>query len=104
KKALYSQYFENEAHPSSPEMLLKAATDAGIPEREAKAFIDDGHEGLPEVKMMVREQTADGVDAVPHIVIEGRKRDITLTGAKEVDQYVRALETGLEGKHMNQLW
>jgi len=89
---LYSQYFENEAHPSSPDTLLKAATDAGISETEAKAFIEDENEGLQEVKMLVREQASNGVDAVPHIVIEGRKRDITLTGAKEVDQYFRALE------------
>jgi hypothetical protein len=33
---------------------------------------------------------------VLHIVIEGRKWDITLTGAKEVDQYVRALEKVLK--------
>ena len=96
RKALYSQYFENEAHPSSPETLLKAATDAGIPETDAKAFIEDEYEGLPEVKMLIREQAANGIDAVPHIVIEGRKRDITLTGAKEVDQYVRALEQVLK--------
>ena len=89
---MYSQYFENEAHPSSPDTLLKAATDAGISETEAKAFIEDENEGLQEVKMLVREQASNGVDAVPHIVIEGRKRDITLTGAKEVDQYFRALE------------
>lgn len=89
---MYSQYFENEAHPSSSETLLKAATDAGIPEAEAKAFIEDEYEGLQQVKMLIREQAANGVDAVPHIVIEGRKRDITLTGAKEVDQYVRTLE------------
>jgi hypothetical protein len=59
---------------------------------KTKAFIEDEHEELPEVKMLIREQAANGVDAAPHIVIEGRKRDITLTRAKEVDQYVRALE------------
>jgi predicted DsbA family dithiol-disulfide isomerase len=89
---LYTQYFEHEKPPSSPETLLKAATDAGIPEAEAKAFIDDEHEGLQDVKLLIREQASNGVDAVPYIVIEGRRRDITLQGAKEVEDYVRALE------------
>lgn len=91
-KSLYSQYFENEKHPSSPETLLTATTAAGIPEAEAKAFIDDQYEGLQDVKMLIREQTGNGVDSVPHIVIEGKRRDITLTGAKEVAEYVKALE------------
>jgi predicted DsbA family dithiol-disulfide isomerase len=89
---LYSQYFENEKHPSSPETLLTATTAAGMPESEAKAFVEDEYEGLQEVKMLIREQTGNGVDSVPHIVIEGKRRDITLTGAKEVEEYVKALE------------
>jgi predicted DsbA family dithiol-disulfide isomerase len=89
---LYTQYFEQEKHPSSQETLLKAAMDAGVPEAEAKAFIDDEYEGLQDVKMLIREQASNGVDAVPYIVIEGRRRDITLQGAKEVEDYVRAFE------------
>jgi predicted DsbA family dithiol-disulfide isomerase len=89
---LYTQYFEQEKHPSSGETLLKAATDAGISEAEAKTLIDDEYEGLQDVKMLMREQASNGVDAVPYIVIEGRRRDITLQGAKEVEDYVRALE------------
>jgi predicted DsbA family dithiol-disulfide isomerase len=42
---------------------------------------------MMEVKMAIREQTRNGVDAVPYIVFEGRKRDLTLQGAKEVDEY-----------------
>lgn len=90
--ALYAQYFEQEKHPSSEATLLKAAVDAGVPEKEAKAFIEDEYEGLQEVKMSIREQAGNGVDAVPHIVVEGRRRDFTLTGAKEVAEYVRTLE------------
>ncbi|KAK1090730.1 hypothetical protein LTR48_007726, partial [Friedmanniomyces endolithicus] len=37
--SLYKQYFEEERHPSSPETLLRAATEAGVPESDAKAFI-----------------------------------------------------------------
>lgn len=90
--ALYSQYFENEKHPSSLETLLTATTAADIPEADAKAFIEDEYEGLQDVKMLIREQAGNGVDAVPHVVIEGKRRDITLTGAKEVEEYLKALE------------
>lgn len=90
--ALYSQYFENERHPSSPETLLTATTAAGIPEAEATAFIGDEYENLQDVKMLIREQTSNGVDSVPHVVIEGKRRDITLTGAREVEEYVKVLE------------
>jgi len=91
-QSLYSQYFENEKHPSSPETLLTATKAAGIPEAEAKAFIEDEHDGLQDVKLLIREQTGNGIDSVPYIVIEGKKRDISLQGAKEVDEYVKWLE------------
>jgi len=90
--SLYSQYFENEKHPSSLETLLTATKAAGIPQEEAKAFIEDEYEGLQEVKMLIREQAGNGIDSVPYIVIEGKRRDITLQGAKEVDEYVKAFE------------
>ena len=34
--ALYSQYFENERHPSSDETLLQATKDAEIPEAKRR--------------------------------------------------------------------
>ncbi|KAI9880502.1 MAG: hypothetical protein M1830_002542 [Pleopsidium flavum] len=90
--SLYSQYFEREQHPSSEATLLKATTAAGIPVAEAKVFIEDENEGLQEVKMLIREQAGNGIDAVPYVVIEGKRRDFTLQGAKEVGEYVKALE------------
>ncbi|EON63923.1 hypothetical protein W97_03151 [Coniosporium apollinis CBS 100218] len=90
--SLYSQYFENEKHPSSAETLLKATADAGISDAEARAFIEDEYEGLQDVKMLIREQAGNGVDAVPYVVIEGKRRDFTLQGAKEVEEYVKTLE------------
>ena len=91
--ALYSQYFENERHPSSDETLLHATKDAEIPEPEAKEFIDDKDEGMMDVKMLVREQAGNGVDSVPYIIFEGKRRDLTLVGAKEVEEYLKTLET-----------
>jgi predicted DsbA family dithiol-disulfide isomerase len=91
--ALYSQYFENERHPSSDETLLQATASAEIPETEAKTFIEDKNEGMMDVKMLIREQAGNGVDSVPYIIFEGKRRDLTLVGAKEVEEYLKTLET-----------
>ena len=90
-QALYSQYFENERHPSTDETLLAATTAAGIPEDEARPFIADKSDGMMDVKNMVRQQAGNGIDSVPTIIIEGKRRDITLIGAKEVEEYEKAL-------------
>jgi predicted DsbA family dithiol-disulfide isomerase len=90
--SLYQQYFEQEKHPAAPETLTTALTHAGIPEAEAKALVDDESEGLQDVKMLIRDQAQNGIDAVPHVVFEGKRRDITLTGAKEIDQYIKTME------------
>lgn len=90
-EALYSQYFENERHPSQEETLLKATTDAGIPEAEAKSFFEDQNDGLMDVKMLIREQASNGVDSVPYIIFEGKRRDFTLVGAKDVEEYEKTL-------------
>jgi len=91
--SLYSQYFENEKHPSSDETLLQATTSAKIPETEAMTFIEDKNEGMMDVKMLIREQAGNGVDSVPYITFEGKRRDLTLVGAKEVEEYLKTLET-----------
>jgi len=89
--SLYREYFEEERHPSSQETLMRAAAEAGIPESDVKAFIDDEDEGLMDVKMLIREQAGNGIDSVPYIVIEGKRRDITLVGCKDVEEYIKAL-------------
>jgi len=91
--SLYSQYFENEKHPSSDDTLLQATKAADIPEPEAKEFVEDKNDGLMDVKMLIREQAGNGVDSVPYITFEGKRRDLTLIGAKEVEEYVKAMET-----------
>lgn len=90
--SLYKQYFEEEKHPSSHETLMRAATEAGISESDAKAFVDDEDDGLMDVKMLIREQAGNGIDSVPYIVIEGKRRDITLEGCREVEEYVKSLQ------------
>jgi predicted DsbA family dithiol-disulfide isomerase len=90
---LYRQYFEEEKSPNDRETVLHALTDAGVPAAEAEEFLDDKSEYLAETKGQVREQELNGVDAVPFITIEGKKRDLHLEGAREVEQYVKALQT-----------
>ncbi|KAG8526798.1 uncharacterized protein KY384_008227 [Bacidia gigantensis] len=90
--SLYKQFFEQEKHPSAAETLTKAATDAGIDQAKAKSFVNDEYEGLQDTKMLIREQAGNGVDSVPYVVLEGRRRDITLVGAKEVGEYVKEME------------
>ncbi|KAK1820365.1 hypothetical protein LTR12_005228 [Friedmanniomyces endolithicus] len=90
--SLYKQYFEEERHPSSPETLLRAATEASVPESDAKAFIADENEGMMDVKTLIQEQAGNGIDAVPYIVVAGRKRDMTLEGCREVEAYEKALK------------
>lgn len=71
---------------------MTACTEAGIPEAEAKKVIEDKDEGLQETKMKIREQASNGVDSVPYVVFEGKRRDVTIQGANEVEDYVKALE------------
>jgi len=90
--SLYRQYFEEEKHPSSVETLLEACREAGIEEGEARKFVEDESDGLQDTKMAIREQQGNGVDSVPYVVFEGKRRDFTIQGANEVEDYVKALE------------
>jgi len=71
---------------------MTACKDAGIGEDEAKRIVGDEDENLMDVKMLIREQAGNGVDSVPYVIVEGKRRDVTIVGAKEVEDYVKALE------------
>lgn len=71
---------------------MAACLAAGLSDQEAKSLVGDESEGLMETKMAIREQAGNGVDSVPYVVFEGRRRDFTLIGAKEVDEYLKTLE------------
>lgn len=71
--------------------MLKATSAAGISEAEAKPFIEDKAEGMTDVKNLVRQQAGNGVDSVPTIMFEGKRRDIELVGAKSVEEYEKTL-------------
>ena len=42
--------------------------------------------------MLIREQAGNGVDSVPYVVFEGKRRDFTVEGAREVEEYVKEME------------
>lgn len=90
--SLYRQYFEEEAHPAALSTLLQAALDGGVERSKAEAFVGDDYEALPETKLLIREQASNGIDAVPYVVLEGKRRDFTLEGAKEVDEYLKEFD------------
>lgn len=89
--SLYRQYFEEEKHPSSHETLMQACKDAGIAESEARKVVEDESLGLSEVKEAILEQRVNGIDSVPMVLVEGRRRDFTYQGAKEVEEYEKGL-------------
>lgn len=90
--SLYESYFSNGLHPSSESTLASACAAAGLQQGEVEKVVGDGTAGLADVKSLMREQAGNGVDSVPYIVVEGRRRDFTLVGAKEEAEYVKVLE------------
>ena len=90
-EVLYKSYFEQGQHPSSPATLTAACLAAGLSKEETDSLVADDSAGLANVKMALREQVGNGVDSVPYVVFEGRKRDFTLIGAKEVAEYEKVL-------------
>ncbi|KXJ87742.1 hypothetical protein Micbo1qcDRAFT_190192 [Microdochium bolleyi] len=91
--ALYRMFLEEAAHPSSAETLIKACVEAGVPEGEARRVVEDVNLGRQLATRKIRMSKSDGVDSVPTVVFEGKRRDVTLVGAKEVFEYEKALAT-----------
>ncbi|KAF5651188.1 hypothetical protein F52700_93 [Fusarium sp. NRRL 52700] len=90
--AVFRLYFAEGRHPGSDDMLIEACVEAGIDEGMAKSLVEDKSRGERDTKEKIRSTGMD-IDAVPTVVIEGRKRDLSLTGLKEVSEYIKAMET-----------
>ncbi|KAF4948657.1 hypothetical protein FSARC_13685 [Fusarium sarcochroum] len=89
---IFRLYFAEGKHPGADDMLIEACVEAGVDEKEAKSLVADKERGERETKEKIRSVGMD-IDAVPTVIIEGRRRDLTLTGLKEVADYVKAMET-----------
>ncbi|KAJ4265621.1 hypothetical protein NW762_004915 [Fusarium torreyae] len=90
--AVFRLYFAEGKHPGADDMLIEACVEAGVDEEEAKSLIEDKERGERDTKEKIRSVGMD-IDAVPTVILEGRRRDLTLTGLKEVAEYVKAMET-----------
>ena len=60
---------------------------------DAGVRISDEYQDLVETNMLIREQAGNGIDSVPYVVIEGKKRDFMLEVANEVGGYTKAFES-----------
>lgn len=92
RTALYTSYFAHSQHPSSSATLTRALLAAGVDAASAQSLVDDESENAMETKMAIREQAGNGVDSVPYVVFEGRRRDFTVVGAKDEDDYEKVLQ------------
>lgn len=90
--AIFRLYFAEGRHPGEDEMLIEACVEAGVDEKEAKSLVEDKEKGERDTKEKIRSIGMD-IDSVPTVIIEGRRRDLTLTGLKEVAEYVKAFGT-----------
>jgi predicted DsbA family dithiol-disulfide isomerase len=89
---LYQSYFTHSQHPSSVKTLASCIKEAGLPmSRDQVAAFLASDKLARETKAMVAEQEVNDVTGVPDVRIDGRRRDITLVGAKFVEEYAAAL-------------
>lgn len=90
--ALFRKHLCEGRMPAADDVLAEACAEAGIDAGEAAAAVRDKGMGAERCRREIRAAGAD-VEVVPVVVVEGRRRDLTLRGAREVGQYVAALET-----------
>ena len=87
KRALLRAYHERGQNPASPEVLLAAASEAGLDRLAAGDVLGRGTFG-DEVRTTVRRWQRLGIDGVPATVIDGRH---LIQGAQAVEVYEEAL-------------
>ena len=46
-----------------------------------------------ETGMLISEQVSNGIDSVPYVVTEGRRRDFSLEGVEGVREYVEVFKS-----------
>jgi len=88
---LYEQYFSQREHPSSASTLVTACLAAGLSQHDADALVHDEGNYLRQMKAAIQEQAGNGVDSVPYVVFEGKRRKFTLVGAKSGEEYGKVL-------------
>lgn len=88
KQSLLESYFTNGRNVADDDVLLEAASAAGIPAETARGWLDSD-EGNAEVRHDIVEAGELGITAVPTFVIDGRW---AIPGAQDVEVFARALK------------
>ncbi|SEL46249.1 Predicted dithiol-disulfide isomerase, DsbA family [Variovorax sp. YR750] len=87
KKLLLKAYFTDSQNPSDPEVLVRAATEAGLDPARARQILD-GEEFAQETRERERMYTDAGIHSVPAIIINDRH---LISGGQPVEVFERAL-------------
>ena len=87
KRALLRAYHERGENPASPEVLLRAAAEAGLDRLAAGDVLGSGAHA-DAVRLTVRRWQRLGIDGVPALVIDGQQ---LIQGAQPVEVYEQAL-------------
>ncbi len=94
KRALLRAYHERGENPASPEVLLAAATEAGLDRLAAGDVLVRGtHADV--VRVTVRRWQRLGIDGVPALVIDGKQ---LIQGAQPVEVYEQAMRRAAAGQ------
>jgi len=89
KQALFTAYFTDGANPSDPEVLVAAAQAAGLAPAAAREVLTSGRYA-EEVRAAERHWHANGISAVPAVVINDR---YLISGGQPAEAFERALRT-----------
>jgi predicted DsbA family dithiol-disulfide isomerase len=87
KKLLLKAYFTDSQNPSDPEVLVRAATEAGLDPVRARQILDSD-EFAQETRERERMYTDAGIHSVPAIIINDQH---LISGGQPVEVFERAL-------------
>jgi len=87
KKLLLKAYFTDSQNPSDPEVLVRAATEAGLDAARAREILA-GDEFAAETRERERLYTDAGIHSVPAIIINDQH---LISGGQPVEVFERAL-------------
>jgi len=87
KKLLLKAYFTDRQNPSDPEVLVRAAAEAGLDPDRAREILD-GEEFARETRERERMYTDAGIHSVPAIIINDHH---LISGGQPVEVFERAL-------------
>lgn len=88
KKALMEAHHGRAESPADPEVLLRAAAQAGLDAERARAVLADSDEFADAVREQEQFYTGNGIRSVPAVIINQRH---LISGGQPVEVFERAL-------------